>query len=158
MSWGKKKEKKKRVWVTWLGRTSFFFFWSILDDSETSAQPEENDQTAVSKRLLDGASHACCAGDLQIGRGHDSGVPGGDSDPGAGERPSKTQTARRWNWDMARLAPHPPPPCLLLKANGPFAPFYTLTAAAHVRRSPNGSGCWQHEWNNAINRPGIRLL
>lgn len=77
--------------------SNIFFFWSILDDSETSAQPQENDQTAVSKRLLDGASHACCAGDLQIGRGHDSGVPGGDSDPGAGERPSKTQTARRWN-------------------------------------------------------------
>lgn len=67
-----------------------FFFWSILDDSETLCALKENDQTAVSKRLLDGASHARCAGDLQICRGHDSGVPGGDSDSGAGERSFKT--------------------------------------------------------------------
>lgn len=59
------------------------FFWSILDGSETLRAPQENDQTAVSKRLLDGASHARCAGDLQICRGHHSRVPGGDSDPGA---------------------------------------------------------------------------
>lgn len=108
----------------------FFFFWSILDDSETLRAPQENDQTAVSKRLLDGASHARCAGDLQICRGHYSGVPGGDSDPGAGERPFKTQTARRWNRDMARLAPLPAPKW---KANHILMPF-TVLKAAHVRR------------------------
>lgn len=44
--------------------TGLSIFWSILDCSRVSAQPEKNDQAAVSKRLFDGAPHARGAGDL----------------------------------------------------------------------------------------------
>lgn len=87
------------------------FFWSILDDSETlcarSPKEKKNDQTAVSERVPDGAPDARRARDLQVRRGHHPGVPGGDRDPGARERPFTTQTPRRWDRDMARLATLP---------------------------------------------------
>lgn len=82
-------------------------FWCLLDGGERDILrvAQDDDQTAVFERLLDRAAHACCARDLQVCGGHDFGVPGGNSHPRAGERPSETQAARCWDWNLARLAP-----------------------------------------------------
>lgn len=93
------------------GGASLGRFGLLATSSCKPPVPGKNDQAAVFKRLPDGASHARRAGDLQVRGGHDSGVPRGDLDQGAGERPSETEAPRRWDRNMARLARCSHAPC-----------------------------------------------